>query len=210
MKNIKETKIATPPASFEAYLYRYTNLPTKQQYVGIHKGSVDDGYKHSSTNTEFQEGNVINFTPTNDGVENKYQLPTPSEEDIIASDKKVKNYQLQIEDYNKKIQEILNIKQATGQQRLDMVNDLKVPSNQDGYIEPDKDGTVIEVPNIELTNEYAEDKDQLLKLKNKLLESENREEDLNTAFSEALMNDPLVDSRRNFYIQNLQEKVESL
>ena len=168
-----------------------------------------DATNENISNTEFQEGNVINFTPTNDGVENKYQLPTPSEEDIIASDKKVKNYQLQIEDYNKKIQDILNIKQATGQQRLDMVNDLKVPSNQDGYIEPDKDGTVLEVPNIELTNEYAEDKDQLLKLKNKLLESENREEDLNTAFSEALMNDPLVDSRRNFYIQNLQEKVEA-
>ena len=55
MNNIKETKIATPPASYEAYLYRYTNIPTKQQYVGIHKGSVDDAYKHSSTNTDFQK-----------------------------------------------------------------------------------------------------------------------------------------------------------
>ena len=55
MNNIKERKIATPPASYEAYLYRYTNIPTKQQYVGIHKGSVDDAYKHSSTNTDFQK-----------------------------------------------------------------------------------------------------------------------------------------------------------
>jgi len=55
MTNIKRTTIATPPASYEAYLYRYTNIPTKQQYVGIHKGSVDDAYKHSSTNTDFQK-----------------------------------------------------------------------------------------------------------------------------------------------------------
>ena len=54
MTNIIETNIVTPPGSYEAYLYRYTNIPTSQQYVGIHKGSVDDAYKHSSTNTEFQ------------------------------------------------------------------------------------------------------------------------------------------------------------
>ena len=55
MTNIIERNIATPPGSYEAYLYRYTNLKTSQQYVGIHKGSVDDAYNHSSTNTEFQE-----------------------------------------------------------------------------------------------------------------------------------------------------------
>jgi hypothetical protein len=55
MTNITKTNIATPPGSYEAYLYRYTNLKTNQQYVGIHKGSVDDAYNHSSKNTEFQE-----------------------------------------------------------------------------------------------------------------------------------------------------------
>ena len=55
MTNITKTNIATPPGSYEAYLYRYTNTLTNQQYVGIHKGSVDDAYKHSSTNTDFQK-----------------------------------------------------------------------------------------------------------------------------------------------------------
>ncbi len=55
MKNIVETKIAAPPGLYEAYLYQYTNQETNQKYVGIHKGSVDDEYKHSSTNKEFQK-----------------------------------------------------------------------------------------------------------------------------------------------------------
>ena len=55
MSNIVEQEIATPPASYEAYLYRYTNLTDEKVYVGIHKGSVDDSYNHSSTNEEFSE-----------------------------------------------------------------------------------------------------------------------------------------------------------
>ena len=51
--NIVEQNIATPPASYEAYLYQYTNLTDGKVYVGIHKGSVDDSYNHSSTNEEF-------------------------------------------------------------------------------------------------------------------------------------------------------------
>jgi len=53
--NIVEQNIATPPASYEAYLYQYTNLSDGKAYVGIHKGSVDDPYNHSSTNEEFQK-----------------------------------------------------------------------------------------------------------------------------------------------------------
>ena len=53
--NIVEQNIATPPASYEAYLYQYTNLSDGKVYVGIHKGSVDDPYNHSSTNEEFQK-----------------------------------------------------------------------------------------------------------------------------------------------------------
>lgn len=53
MSNIVEQEIANPPASYEAYLYEYTNLTDEKSYVGIHKGSVDDAYNHSSTNKEF-------------------------------------------------------------------------------------------------------------------------------------------------------------
>jgi len=53
MSNIVEQNIATPPSSYEAYLYQYTNLSNGKMYVGIHKGSVDDSYNHSSTNQEF-------------------------------------------------------------------------------------------------------------------------------------------------------------
>ena len=50
---IRHTTIAPPPASYEAYLYTFKNIQTDEVYVGIHKGSVDDGYSHSSTNKEF-------------------------------------------------------------------------------------------------------------------------------------------------------------
>ena len=45
-------------SSYEAYLYRYTNVTdgkAKKVYIGIHKGSVDDSYNHSSKNSEFQK-----------------------------------------------------------------------------------------------------------------------------------------------------------
>ena len=51
--NIVEQEIATPPQEYEAYLYRFRNLINDKSYVGIHKGSVDDSYRHSSTNKEF-------------------------------------------------------------------------------------------------------------------------------------------------------------
>jgi len=47
------TKKAEKP--YEAYLYRYTYLPTGKVYVGIHKGLVTDNYQHSSTCQEFNE-----------------------------------------------------------------------------------------------------------------------------------------------------------
>jgi hypothetical protein len=53
--NIVENVIAPPPSSYEGYLYSYTNLTTNQIYLGIHKGSVNDDYNHSSTNVEFAE-----------------------------------------------------------------------------------------------------------------------------------------------------------
>ena len=53
--NIVETVIAPPPSNYEGYLYSYTNLTTNQIYLGIHKGSVDDDYNHSSSNVDFAE-----------------------------------------------------------------------------------------------------------------------------------------------------------
>jgi hypothetical protein len=55
MSNIVEEVIATPPASYEGYLYRFTNIDDGKMYVGIHKGAVDDPYNHSSTNVEFHK-----------------------------------------------------------------------------------------------------------------------------------------------------------
>ena len=49
--NIVEQVIATPPASYEGYLYKFTNLDDGKMYVGIHKGAVDDDYNHSSKNS---------------------------------------------------------------------------------------------------------------------------------------------------------------
>lgn len=38
---------------YEAYLYRYTHIPTERIYIGIHKGMISDEYNHSSTDEEF-------------------------------------------------------------------------------------------------------------------------------------------------------------
>ena len=50
--SIKNT-IAKPPSKYAAYLYRYTNLENNKQYLGVHKGAVNDSYTHSSKNSEF-------------------------------------------------------------------------------------------------------------------------------------------------------------
>ena len=57
--NIVEQEIATPPQEYEAYLYRFRNLINDKSYVGIHKGSVDDSYRHSSTNKELITKSII-------------------------------------------------------------------------------------------------------------------------------------------------------
>ena len=53
MNNIVQRDISPPPSKYQAYLYRYTNLSDDKMYVGIHQGSVDDNYNHSSTSEEF-------------------------------------------------------------------------------------------------------------------------------------------------------------
>lgn len=49
----EEVYVGTPPAQYEAYLYRYTNTNNGKMYIGIHKGMFGDGYYHSSTSDEF-------------------------------------------------------------------------------------------------------------------------------------------------------------
>ena len=52
---VTEKQIAPPPRFIDAYLYQYTNLQNDKKYLGIHKGSPDDNYQHSSTCSEFAE-----------------------------------------------------------------------------------------------------------------------------------------------------------
>lgn len=53
--SIVEVYIKTPPKSYEAYLYLFTNLENGKKYLGIHKGLVEDNYYNSSKNTEFSK-----------------------------------------------------------------------------------------------------------------------------------------------------------
>lgn len=43
------------PTEYEAFMYRFTHHPTGRQYIGVHKGSVGDGYWNSSQCDEFRE-----------------------------------------------------------------------------------------------------------------------------------------------------------
>tara|TARA_R110002074_G_scaffold284548_4_gene456304 strand:- start:12776 stop:14038 length:1263 start_codon:yes stop_codon:yes gene_type:complete len=54
-KSIKEIIIPQMSKRYEAYLYKYTNKDNDKMYVGIHKGSVNDEYWHSSTCSEFKD-----------------------------------------------------------------------------------------------------------------------------------------------------------
>ena len=52
---IVEVVIPEPPKIYEGFLYRFTNLDNQIVYVGVHKGTVDDGYWHSATDVDFQK-----------------------------------------------------------------------------------------------------------------------------------------------------------
>ena len=58
IEKIVETAIAFPPSFYEGYLYSFTNVADGMIYIGIHKGSVDDNYQHSSTNPVFNQAFV--------------------------------------------------------------------------------------------------------------------------------------------------------
>ena len=70
--------IASPPSEYRAYLYRWINRANDMIYLGKHNGSVDDTYRHSSTNTEFNKvysdpASVLHFEVFEYGTEDYIQ-----------------------------------------------------------------------------------------------------------------------------------------
>ena len=53
---IVETNIPPIFEEFQAFVYKFTNLTNNMIYIGYHKGKPFDGYYHSSTNKDFQNG----------------------------------------------------------------------------------------------------------------------------------------------------------
>lgn len=52
---VTQTNHSPSPGSYDAYVYKYTNLKNNKKYIGMHTGSVDDYYTHSSTCEVFHE-----------------------------------------------------------------------------------------------------------------------------------------------------------
>ena len=70
--------IASPPSEYRAYLYRWINRANDMIYLGKHNGSVDDPYRPSSRNTEFNKvysdpASVIHFEVFEYGTEDYIQ-----------------------------------------------------------------------------------------------------------------------------------------
>lgn len=55
MANIRNQIIKEEPASYEAFVYRWTNLEKNKIYIGYHTGFIGDGYKHSGQCEDFNE-----------------------------------------------------------------------------------------------------------------------------------------------------------
>ena len=145
-------------------------------------------------------------------IEKARQDLTPTEQETKDKQEKIKSFDNQIVEYNDEIKKILNMPNTTGQQRLEMVNQLPVPESATAR-QPDVDGTELAMPDNEdgstsyVENEYT--KRDYSNATKRVQESENKEETYSNLFNEFLMTDPLVDSRRNFYVQNVSEKVEA-
>ena len=145
---------------------------------------------------------------------------TPSQEETIASQEKVKSYQDQIKEYNNQIEAILNTPNTTGEQRLEMVNELQKPSIGTVINEGVSDiANLPDAPSIKDDNEYNvadlnsnyynENQAKLKIIEQEIENSENKEESYDKIFNETFQSDPLVESRRNFYTKNVKEKVEA-
>ena len=55
MAKITIKLIKDEPSSYDAFVYRWTNLINGRIYVGYHRGFVGDGYNHSGECPEFNE-----------------------------------------------------------------------------------------------------------------------------------------------------------
>ena len=47
--SVTEVSIKEPPKSYEAFIYKWTNLVNNRKYIGSHKGKIGDGYKDTSS-----------------------------------------------------------------------------------------------------------------------------------------------------------------
>jgi len=144
-------------------------------------------------------------------IEKARQDLTPTEQETKEKQEELKSFEQQIAEYNKQINEILKMPNTTGQQRLEMVNQLPTPN---AGVEPSKEitdmtqtGFYNEPMSMEDVNEYTK-RDYSYATK-RIQESENKEDEYSNLFNEFLMTDPIVDSRRNFYIQNVSDKIEA-
>ncbi len=153
-------------------------------------------------------------------VDKSRQNLTPSQEETIASQEKIKSYQDQVKEYNNQIEAILNTPNTTGEQRLEMVNELQKPSigitMNEGVSDitnlPDassiKDDNEYNVADVN-SNYYNANQEKLKIIEQEIEKSENKEESYDKIFNETFQSDPLVESRRNFYTKNVKEKVEA-
>ena len=53
--SVEKVSIKEPPKSFEAFIYKWTNLENNKKYLGSRKGKPGDGYKDTSKNIEFKK-----------------------------------------------------------------------------------------------------------------------------------------------------------
>ena len=120
---------------------------------------------------------------------------TPSQEETIASQEKVKSYQDQIKEYNNQIEAILNTPNTTGEQRLEMVNELQKPSIGTVINEGVSDiANLPDAPSIKDDNEYNvadlnsnyynENQAKLKIIEQEIENSENKEESYDKIFNE--------------------------
>ena len=84
-------KLITEP-EYQAFVYKWQNIQTGEYYIGVHKGSVDDGYigsgkkfiaKYRSAPTAFKRTIIQKFKTYQDALALESQLVT---KDLILSD----------------------------------------------------------------------------------------------------------------------------
>ena len=158
-------------------------------------------------NTPEAINNVGLLAPEN----NQDQALTEKEKTSIEKSNSGKLYEEQIQGYNDKINNIANRTDIDGNERLKLINEIPVPvftKPNLNYSDVQKDENQ-KPENIE--NEYLYNNEILEALKEKLRQNTFGEdkEIYNEFFDNSINNDPLVSSRRDFYIKNLAPKVDA-